>query len=244
MSLLQVDGISKSYEAESVLSDVSFEMDQQDVEVVVGPSGSGKSTLLQCVNRLTDIDGGTVRLDGQDIDGIEENRLRRRVGMVFQGFNLFTHRTARGNITLGLTEVLGMSEAEAQTRAEEYLERVGLGDQADSYPGELSGGQKQRVGISRALAMDPEVILFDEPTSALDPELIDDVLAVMRDLASEGMTMLCVTHEMEFARSAATTLTFLDDGTIVERGPPEQLFDDPAEDRTREFLSGIANSHR
>ncbi len=244
MSLLQVDGISKSYEAESVLSDVSFEMDQQDVEVVVGPSGSGKSTLLQCVNRLTDIDGGTVRLDGQDIDGIEENRLRRRVGMVFQGFNLFTHRTARGNITLGLTEVLGMSETEAQTRAEEYLERVGLGDQADSYPGELSGGQKQRVGISRALAMDPEVILFDEPTSALDPELIDDVLAVMRDLASEGMTMLCVTHEMEFARSAATTLTFLDDGTIVERGPPEQLFDDPAEDRTREFLSGIANSHR
>ena len=244
MSLLQVDGISKSYDAESVLSDVSFEMDQQDVEVVVGPSGSGKSTLLQCVNRLTDIDGGTVRLDGQDIYGIEENRLRRRVGMVFQGFNLFTHRTARGNITLGLTEVLGMSEAEAQTRAEEYLKRVGLGDQADSYPGELSGGQKQRVGISRALAMDPELILFDEPTSALDPELIDDVLAVMRDLASEGMTMLCVTHEMEFARSAATTLTFLDDGTIVERGPPEQLFDDPAEDRTREFLSGIANSHR
>ncbi len=244
MSLLQIDSISKSYDEGRVLSDVSFEMDQQDVEVIVGPSGSGKSTLLRCVNRLTNIDDGTVHLDGKDIYGIEENRLRRRVGMVFQGFNLFTHRTARGNITLGLTQVLDLVEADARARADEYLERVGLADQADSYPGELSGGQKQRVGIARALAMDPELILFDEPTSALDPELIDDVLAVMRDLAAGGMTMLCVTHEMEFARSAATTLTFLDEGQIVERGTPTQLFDDPNHDRTGEFLGGIANSHR
>ena len=244
MSLLQIDNISKSYDEGRVLSDVSFEMDQQDVEVIVGPSGSGKSTLLQCVNRLTEIDDGTVHLDGKDIYGIEENRLRRRVGMVFQGFNLFTHRTARGNITLGLTQVLDLPEADARARADEYLDRVGLADQADSYPGELSGGQKQRVGIARALAMDPELILFDEPTSALDPELIDDVLAVMRDLAAGGMTMLCVTHEMEFARSAATTLTFLDEGQIVERGTPTQLFDDPDHDRTQEFLGGIANSHR
>jgi polar amino acid transport system ATP-binding protein len=243
MSLLRVENVDKSYGDEEVLHDVSFEMERQDVEVIVGPSGSGKSTMLRCVNRLTEIDDGAIYLDGDEIHGIDENDLRRRVGMVFQDFNLFAHRTARGNVTLGLTEVLGLSTEEANEKADDYLARVGLAKQADSYPAELSGGQKQRVGIARALAMDPELILFDEPTSALDPELIGEVLEVMRDLADEGMTMLCVTHEMGFARSAASTLTFLDGGRIVERGPPEQLFDNPEHDRTRQFLGELTDLH-
>jgi polar amino acid transport system ATP-binding protein len=243
MTLLTVEDVEKSYDQEAVLHDVSFEMDTQDVEVIVGPSGSGKSTLLRCVNRLTEIDAGSIHLDGEDIYEMDENVLRRRVGMVFQDFNLFAHRTALGNVTLGLTEVLDYAEAEARDRAIEYLDRVGLAEQAESYPAELSGGQKQRVGIARALAMDPDLILFDEPTSALDPELIGEVLGVMNDLAEEGMTMLCVTHEMGFARSAASTLTFLDDGRIVERGPPEQLFDNPEHERTREFLGDITEIH-
>ncbi|MEF8883242.1 MAG: amino acid ABC transporter ATP-binding protein [Halapricum sp.] len=244
MSLLRLENVEKSYGDEEVLHDVSLEMDKQDVEVIVGPSGSGKSTLLRCVNRLTEIDAGSIYLDGEDVHAMDQNDLRRRVGMVFQDFNLFAHRTARGNVTLGLTEVLGLSAAEAEERADEYLDRVGLADQAESYPAELSGGQKQRVGIARSLAMDPELILFDEPTSALDPELIGEVLEVMRDLAEEGMTMLAVTHEMGFARSAASTLTFLDDGRIVERGPPETLFEEPENDRTREFLGGLTDLHR
>jgi polar amino acid transport system ATP-binding protein len=244
MSLLRFEGVDKSYGDEEVLHDVSFALDRQDVEVIVGPSGSGKSTLLRCVNRLTDVDDGAIYLDGEDVHAMDENALRRRVGMVFQGFNLFAHRTARGNVTLGLEEVLGMSSDEAARRADDYLERVGLADQADSYPAELSGGQKQRVGIARALAMDPELMLFDEPTSALDPELIGEVLEAMRDLADEGMTMLCVTHEMGFARSAASTLTFLDDGRIAERGPPEQLFENPERDRTRSFLGQLTDLNR
>lgn len=244
MSLLRFEGVDKSYGDEEVLHGVSFALDRQDVEVIVGPSGSGKSTLLRCVNRLTDVDDGAIYLDGEDVHAMDENALRRRVGMVFQGFNLFAHRTARGNVTLGLEEVLGMSSDEAARRADDYLERVGLADQADSYPAELSGGQKQRVGIARALAMDPELMLFDEPTSALDPELIGEVLEAMRDLADEGMTMLCVTHEMGFARSAASTLTFLDDGRIVERGPPEQLFENPERDRTRSFLGQLTDLNR
>jgi polar amino acid transport system ATP-binding protein len=244
MSLLRFEGVDKSYGDEEVLHDVSFALDRQDVEVIVGPSGSGKSTLLRCVNRLTDVDDGAIYLDGEDVHAMDENALRRRVGMVFQGFNLFAHRTASGNVTLGLEEVLGMSSDEAARRADDYLERVGLADQADSYPAELSGGQKQRVGIARALAMDPELMLFDEPTSALDPELIGEVLEAMRDLADEGMTMLCVTHEMGFARSAASTLTFLDDGRIAERGPPEQLFENPERDRTRSFLGQLTDLNR
>ena len=243
MSLLRVENVDKSYGDEEVLHDVSFEMERQDVEVIVGPSGSGKSTMLRCINRLTEIDDGAIYLDGEEIHSLNENDLRRRVGMVFQDFNLFAHLTARGNVTLGLREVLGMSKAEAESTAEEYLDRVGLARQVDSYPAELSGGQKQRVGIARALAMDPELILFDEPTSALDPELIGEVLAVMRDLAAEGMTMLCVTHEMGFARSAASTITFLDGGRIVERGPPEQLFDHPQHERTGQFLGELTDLH-
>ena len=239
MSLLRLENVDKSYGNEPVLHDVSFDMERQSVEVIVGPSGSGKSTLLRCVNRLTEINGGEIYLDGDEIHSVDENELRRRVGMVFQGFNLFTHLTARDNITLGLREVLGASKDEADAKADDYLDRVGLADQADSYPAELSGGQKQRVGIARALAMDPELILFDEPTSVLDPELIGEVLAVMEDLAEEGMTMLCVTHEMGFARSAASTVTFLDDGRLVERGPPEQLFENPEHDRTRAFLGEL-----
>ncbi len=241
MSLLRVDHVDKSYGDERVLRDVSFEMERQDVEVIVGPSGSGKSTMLRCVNRLTEIDDGEIHLDGEEIHDIDQNELRRRVGMVFQDFNLFAHRTARGNITLGLEEVLGKPREEAAGIAEDYLDRVGLADQADSYPAELSGGQQQRVGIARALAMQPELLLFDEPTSALDPELIGEVLSVMRDLADEGMTMLCVTHEMDFARSVASTLTVLDDGRIVERGPPEQLFENPDHERTRAFLGDLTD---
>jgi len=241
MSLLEVDSVYKSYDEEEVLENVSFELDQQDVEVIVGPSGSGKSTMLRCVNRLTEIDDGQIYLNGEEVHGLDENDLRRRVGMVFQGSNLFAHLTARKNITLGLREVLGLSPEEATRKAMDYLGQVGLESQADSYPAELSGGQKQRVGIARALAMEPELILFDEPTSALDPELIGEVLGVMRDLAERGMTMLVVTHEMDFARSVASRIMLLDDGRIVERGPPERLFENPREERTAQFLGDIAD---
>ncbi len=237
--LLEFDDIYKSFGEETVLEGVSFGMDRTDVEVVVGPSGSGKSTLLRCVNRLTEVDDGDIYLESESVHGMDVDILRRRVGMVFQGFNLFAHRTARGNVTLGLRKVRGMSKEEARSLADENLARVGLADQADSYPAELSGGQKQRVGIARALAMEPELLLFDEPTSALDPELIGEVLEVMVDLADEGMTMLVVTHEMSFARSVADTITFLDGGEIAERGPPEQLFEAPETERTSEFLGEL-----
>jgi polar amino acid transport system ATP-binding protein len=237
--LLEFGDVYKSFGEETVLQGVSFGMGRTDVEVVVGPSGSGKSTLLRCVNQLTDIDDGDIYLEGESVHAMDVDALRRRVGMVFQGFNLFAHRTARGNVTLGLEKVRGMSTEEARSAADENLERVGLADQADSYPAELSGGQKQRVGIARALAMEPELLLFDEPTSALDPELIGEVLEVMVDLADGGMTMLVVTHEMSFARSVADTITFLDDGRIAERGPPEQLFENPENDRTSEFLGEL-----
>ena len=188
--LLEFDDVYKAFGEETVLEGVGFGMNRTDVEVVVGPSGSGKSTLLRCVNRLTEIDDGDIYLEDESVHAMDVDALRRRVGMVFQGFNLFAHRTARGNVTLGLEKVRGMSTAEARSLADENLERVGLADQADSYPAELSGGQKQRVGIARALAMEPELLLFDEPTSALDPELIGEVLEVMVDLADGGMTML------------------------------------------------------
>jgi polar amino acid transport system ATP-binding protein len=237
--LLEFDDVYKSFGEEEVLKGISYGMDRTDVEVVVGPSGSGKSTLLRCVNRLTDIDDGDIRLDGESVYEMDVDDLRRRVGMVFQGFNLFAHRTALGNVTLGLRKVRGMGAEAARSLAEENLARVGMAEQADSYPAELSGGQKQRVGIARALAMEPELLLFDEPTSALDPELIGEVLDVMFDLADEGMTMLVVTHEMSFARSVADTITFLDDGVVAERGPPEQLFERPENERTRQFLGEL-----
>jgi len=244
--LLDVDDVYKAFGDERVLRGVSFEMDAGDVDVIVGGSGSGKSTLLRCINRLVEVDAGAIYLDGDEVTapGYDVNALRRRVGMVFQDFNLFAHLTARENVTLGLRRVRGFSTSEATERADEELQQVGLLPQADSYPAELSGGQKQRVGIARALAMDPEIVLFDEPTSALDPELIGEVLRVMRDLVDRGMTMLVVSHEMGFARSAATDVLFLDGGKIAEKGPPKQLFERPQRERTREFLRRFTEAER
>jgi polar amino acid transport system ATP-binding protein len=243
--LLRVESVSKSYGDEAVLHDLSFDMDRSDVTVLMGPSGSGKSTMLRCVNRLTEVDSGTIRLGDMVVTdpSTDIDDLRRSVGMVFQDINLFAHLTALGNVTLGPRKVRGMSADDARELAVEHLERVGLGDQLDSYPGELSGGQKQRVGIARALAMEPELMLFDEPTSALDPELIGEVVEVMRDLAAGGTTMLVVTHEMGFAREAATDAIFLEDGHIVEAGPPEQLFGNPERERTEQFLKRITSMH-
>ncbi|WP_267640376.1 amino acid ABC transporter ATP-binding protein [Haloarchaeobius amylolyticus] len=243
--LLRVEDVHKSYGDEEVLNGISFELDRGDVEVLAGPSGSGKSTLLRCVNRLTEIDSGEIYLDGELVSGpdTDVNELRKQVGMVFQDFNLFLHLTALENITLGLRRVKGVPKAEARDRAMDHLKEVGLADQADSYPAELSGGQKQRVGIARALAMDPKLMLFDEPTSALDPELVGEVTSVMRDLADEGMTMLVVTHEMGFAREAASRMMFLADGKLVERGPPRQLFESPEQPRTRQFLERLTTMH-
>lgn len=239
--LLRVESVSKSYGDEQVLNDVSFEMARSDVTVMMGPSGSGKSTMLRCINQLTDVDSGEIWLGDIHVTApeVDVNELRRNVGMVFQDINLFAHLTAVRNVTLGLRRVRGLSKDAAHEKAVDHLERVGLGDQLESYPGELSGGQKQRVGIARALAMDPELMLFDEPTSALDPELIGEVTSVMRDLADDGMTMLVVTHERGFAREAATNILFLDSGSIAERGPPEQLFDNPKHERTAEFLDRV-----
>jgi len=247
MTLLRVETVDKSYGDEEVLNGVSFEMDRGDVDVLMGPSGSGKSTMLRCVNRLTDVDSGHIWLDETDVTAPETdvNELRQDVGMVFQDFNLFAHLTALENVTLGLKRVRGMPEAEARDAARDHLEQVGLAAQAESYPAELSGGQQQRVGIARALAMEPKLMLFDEPTSALDPELVGEVVDVMADLAEGGMTMLVVSHEMGFARSAADDIHFLDNGRIVESGPPEQLFERPEHDRTEAFLTGLqSGEHR
>lgn len=242
--LIRFEDVYKSYGDEQVLAGISFDMARTDVTVIIGPSGSGKSTLLRCVNRLTDIDGGEIYFDGRPITGpdVDINELRRNVGMVFQEINLFTHLTALENVTLGLRRVVGMDKDRARERGLAQLEQVGLADQADSYPAELSGGQRQRVGIARALAMDPELMLFDEPTSSLDPELTGEVTGVMKDLADEGMSMLVVTHEMGFAREAATDMLFLDGGTIVEQGPPQQLFENPRHERTGRFLGQITEA--
>ena len=239
--LLEITDLHKRYGDETVLEGVDLTMNRGDVTVLVGPSGSGKSTMLRCVNRLAEFERGQITLDGTDTSALDVDQLRRQVGMVFQDFNLFAHLTALDNVALGPRRVLGLSADDAEARAREQLEQVGLGDQTASYPGELSGGQKQRVGIARALAMEPKLLLFDEPTSALDPELIGDVLGVMRELADRDTTMLVVTHEMEFARSVASELLFLEDGVIVERGPPEQLFEEPTERRTAEFLGRLTN---
>lgn len=241
--LLELRDVHKSFGDEEVLRGIDMSVERGDVEVLVGPSGSGKSTLLRCVNRLTEIDRGQVLLDGEDVSGpgVDVDELRQQVGMVFQDINLFAHRTARGNITLGLRKVKGLDKGAARARAEDELRRVGLANQADSYPAQLSGGQKQRVGIARALAMDPKLLMFDEPTSALDPELSSSVLEVMEELVAEGMTMLVVTHEMRFARGAADRISFLDEGRIVERGPPVQLFETPEHERTGSFFESIAS---
>jgi polar amino acid transport system ATP-binding protein len=228
-----------------VLKGVSLAVQPREVVVIVGPSGTGKSTMLRCINLLTRPDKGRIWLEEQEITapGVNVDQVRQQIGMVFQEFNLFNHLTSLGNITVGLTKVLGLPKKKAHDKAMWELERVGLTDKANQYPAQLSGGQKQRVAIARALGMDPHVMLFDEPTSALDPELTGEVLAVMKKLAHEGMTMLVVSHEMGFAREAADRIVFMENGYIVEEGPPEQLFNSPGSERTRSFLGKITNLH-
>ncbi|EJN59294.1 polar amino acid transport system ATP-binding protein [Halogranum rubrum] len=239
MSLLEFDGVDKYYGETHVLKDIDLDIEAQEVCVVIGPSGSGKSTLLRCANRLEEIQNGEIRLDGQSLSApnADINYLRQQVGMVFQSFNLFPHKTALENITLAPTKVRGVKKKQAQQRAHDLLADVGLDAQADSYPNQLSGGQQQRVAIARALAMDPKVMLFDEVTSALDPELVGEVLGVMRDLAEGGMTMMVVTHEMDFAREVGDRIILMADGHIVEDAPPEKFFNDPDSERAKTFLS-------
>ncbi len=236
--IIRIEDLHKTYGDTEVIKGISFEVQEREVVVIIGPSGTGKSTMLRCINLLTRPDKGRIWLEEQEITAphTDINKIRQRIGMVFQDFNLFNHLTALGNVTIGLTKVLGLNKQEAEEKARWELERVGLSDKADLYPAQLSGGQKQRVAIARALGMDPHVMLFDEPTSALDPELIGEVLAVMQKLAREGMTMLVVTHEMGFAREVSDRIIFMEHGVIVEDGPPKQLFYTPKHNRTREFL--------
>jgi polar amino acid transport system ATP-binding protein len=235
---IEVHDLHKSFGDVEVLKGIDFRVDPGEVVCVIGPSGSGKSTLLRCVNRLEDPTAGRVLIEGEDITDpdADVDRLRARIGMVFQAFNLFPHLTVLRNLTLAQRRVLGRSKAQAQEIARANLERVGLSEKADAYPAHLSGGQQQRVAIARALSMDPDMMLFDEPTSALDPELVGEVLEVMRRLADEGMTMMVVTHEMGFAREVADRVVFMDDGAVVEEGPPARVLVEPAHERTRRFL--------
>jgi polar amino acid transport system ATP-binding protein len=243
--VLIAQNLTKRYGENVIFQNISLTVQERETIVIVGPSGTGKSTLLRCLNLLTHAEEGRIWLDGQEITapGYNEDLARQKMGMVFQNFLLFNHLTALDNIVLGLTRVKKMRRADARARAMSELERVGLADRAGHYPGQLSGGQQQRVAIARALALDPRVMLFDEPTSALDPELIGEVLEVMKQLAQDGMTMLCVTHEMGFAREAANRMIFLEKGGIVEEGTPEDLFERPRQERTRQFLSKINELH-
>jgi polar amino acid transport system ATP-binding protein len=229
-----------------VLKGVDLDVADRELVFLIGPSGSGKSTLLRCCNRLEEATSGTILFDGVDVRARETdvNALRRRMGMVFQSFNLYPHKSALGNVTLALRKALSKSRAEAEEIGRAALERVGLSDQASSYPGELSGGQQQRVAIARALALEPRILLMDEPTSALDPELVGSVLRVIRELREAGMTMLVVSHEMAFARDAADRVVFLDRGEVVETGTPAHLFEAPEQDRTRAFLERFSRSFR
>ncbi len=235
--LLKVVDLHKAFGKNEVLKGISFEMNKGDTKVIIGPSGTGKSTLIACINHLVAPDRGEIWLEGENtVTAKNINRIRQKIGFVFQDFGLFNHLTALKNVMIGLVKVKKMPKDKARKRAMEELDRVGLSDQAKSYPAQLSGGQKQRVGIARALAMDPKIILFDEPTSALDPELIGEVLHVMQDLAQSGMTMLVVTHEMGFARTVSNEIIFMENGVIVEQGTPEKLFKNPENKRTKEFL--------
>ncbi|MBZ9598487.1 amino acid ABC transporter ATP-binding protein [Streptomyces yangpuensis] len=239
--MVVLSNVNKHFGALHVLQDIDLSIARGEVVVVIGPSGSGKSTLCRTINRLETIDSGTITLDGKELpsEGKALARLRADVGMVFQSFNLFAHKTVLENVMLGQLKVRGTDQATARAKAVSLLERVGVGTQADKYPAQLSGGQQQRVAIARALAMEPKVMLFDEPTSALDPEMINEVLEVMQQLAREGMTMVVVTHEMGFARSAANRVVFMADGKIVEEATPEQFFSNPRSDRAKDFLSKI-----
>ncbi|MGX2994143.1 amino acid ABC transporter ATP-binding protein [Streptomyces sp. JNUCC 64] len=239
--LVTLRNVNKHFGSLHVLQDVDLTIARGEVVVVIGPSGSGKSTLCRTINRLEAIDSGAITIDGRPLpqEGRELARLRADVGMVFQSFNLFAHKTVLENVTLGQTKVRRTDRKTAEDKARALLDRVGVGTQADKYPAQLSGGQQQRVAIARALAMDPKVMLFDEPTSALDPEMINEVLDVMQQLARDGMTMVVVTHEMGFARSAANRVVFMADGRIVEEATPDQFFNNPRSDRAKDFLSKI-----
>ena len=241
--IISVKNLEKHFNDGAVhaLNGVNVDIAKSEVLVVIGPSGSGKSTFLRCLNLLERPTGGSVVFEGTDITAprVNINLYRRRMGMVFQHFNLFPHMTVLKNLTLGPTELLKKSQAEADKKAMQLLERVGLSDRADAYPSQLSGGQKQRIAIVRALCMEPDVMLFDEPTSALDPEMVGEVLDVMKELAKMGMTMVVVTHEMGFAREVADRVLFMDEGVIVEQGTPEEIFDHPQSERLQSFLSKV-----
>ncbi|MFJ4210874.1 amino acid ABC transporter ATP-binding protein [Paenarthrobacter sp. NPDC089675] len=246
MSFIELSNLHKSYGPFAVLQGIDLKVERHQVVTLIGASGSGKSTLLRCINALETIDGGEIRIEGDVVSGpgVDVNRLRRNVGMVFQSFNLFPHMSVLDNVALGPIKLLGTPVSEARDKAKSLLERVNLGHRADYYPDQLSGGQQQRVAIVRTLAMDPKAVLLDEITSALDPELVAEVLNIVRELAADGMTMMLATHEMHFAREVSDLVVFLEKGKLLEQGPPEQVFGDPVEPRTREFLRQIIEAGR
>jgi len=245
-SILEIRALHKSFGTLEVLKGIDLAVAQGELVFIIGPSGSGKSTLLRCCNRLEAPTSGSVVVDGTDLTepNVDLNRVRQKIGMVFQSFNLYPHMDALGNVTLALRKVLKKSKKESNDIGLQALERVGLAEKARAYPNELSGGQQQRVAIARALALEPRILLFDEPTSALDPELVGSVLKVMRELRESGMTMVVVSHEMQFARAAADRVVFMDGGVILEQGPPEQIFSAPQQDRTKQFLQRIIAAGR
>jgi cystine transport system ATP-binding protein len=245
--MITTTGLTKRFGKNEVLTNIDLHVDAKDIVVLLGPSGSGKSTLLRCLNGLEELSGGKIEVNGVIVDSTDSQRIqrsrvleiRRQTGMVFQQFNLYPHKTVLGNVMEGLVTVKKIKRDEAAERGRILLDRVGLSDKQDAYPSRLSGGQQQRVAIARALAMEPEVMLFDEPTSALDPELVGEVLSVMKELAQEGMTMLVVTHELKFARNVANKIVFMADGSIVEEASPQAFFEHPTQERTRRFLQQI-----